>query len=134
MLTTDELRALIGDRESDRVARTVSKSKTDRFGKAICAFANDFPDHGRPVYLIIGVLDDGRLSGLNVTDQLLRNLSALASNVNLEPLPAITVQTYTLPEGEVVVIEVTPSDLPPVRYKGRVWIRIGPLRRGASQQ
>ena len=64
----------------------------------------------------------------------LRNLSALASNVNLEPLPAITVQPYTLPEGEVVVIEVTPSDLPPVRYKGRVWIRIGPSRRRASHQ
>ena len=134
MLTTDELLALIRDRGSDRVERTVSKSKTDKFGQAICAFANDFPDHGRPGYLIIGVSDDGRLSGLRVTDKLLRDLGALASNVNLEPLPAITVQPCTLPEGKVVVIEVTPSDLPPVRYKGRVWIRIGPLRRGASQQ
>jgi ATP-dependent DNA helicase RecG len=25
----------------------------------------------------------------------------------------------------VVVLEVKPSDFPPVRYKGRVWIRIG---------
>ena len=134
MLTNDELRALIGDRESGRVERTVSKSKNDKFGKAICAFANDFPGHGRPGYLIIGVDDDGRLSGLTVTNRLLRNLSALASSVNLEPLPAMTVQPYRLPEGEVVVIEVTPSVLPPVRYKGRVWIRIGPSRRSASQQ
>lgn len=132
MLTTDELRALIGDRESDRVERTVSKSNTHKFSKAICAFANDFPNHGRPGYLIIGVQDDGRLSGLGVTDRLLTSLSALASNVNLEPLPAMTVQPYTLPDGEVVVIAVTPSDLPPVRYKGRVWIRIGPSRRSAS--
>ena len=134
MLTTDELRALIGDRESDRVERTVSKSKTDKFGEAICAFANDFPNHGRPGYLIIGVDDDGRVSDISVTDRMLRNLSALASNVNLEPLPVITVQPHTLPEGEVVVVEVAPSDLPPVRYKGRVWIRIGPLRRRASRQ
>ena len=78
--------------------------------------------------------DDGRVSGATATDQLLRNLSALASNVNLEPLPAMNVQPYTLPEGEAVVIGVTPSDLPPVRYKGRVWIRIGASRRSASQQ
>lgn len=134
MLTTDKLRALIRDRESDRVERTVSKSKTDKFGEAICAFANDFPNHGLPGYLLIGVDDHGRVSGIAVTDQMLRNLSALASNVNLEPLPAIRVQPYTLPEGEVVVIEVRPSDLPPVRFKGRVWIRIGPSRRRASQQ
>ena len=132
MLTTGKLRALIRDRESDPVECTVSKSKTDKFGEAICAFANDFPNHGLPGYLMIGVDDDGRVSGIAVTDQMLRNLSALASNVNIEPLPAITVQPYTLPEGEVVVIEVTPSDLPPVRYKGRVWIRIGPSREPAG--
>lgn len=119
---------------SDRVERMVSKSKTDKFGEAICAFANDFPNHGQPGYLIVGAHDDGRLGGIAVTDQLLRNLSALASNVNLEPLPATTVQPYTLPEGGVVVVEVMPSDSPPVRYKGRTWIRTGPLCRSASQQ
>ena len=34
----------------------------------------------------------------------------------------------------MAVVEVLPSDLPPVRYKGRVWIRVGPSRRGANQQ
>ncbi len=77
---------------------------------------------------------NGTLSGLTVTDGLLRNLADLRSNVNLEPLPAMTVEKYTLPEGEVAVVEVMPSDLPPVRYKGRVWIRVGPSRRGANQQ
>ena len=134
MLTTDELRALIRNHESDRVELTASKSNTDKFGQAICAFANDFPSHERPGYLIIGIRDDGRASGLAVTDQLQRSLSALASDVNFEPRPTMTVQKYTLPEGEVAVVEVLPSDLPPVRYKGRVWIRVGPSRRGASQQ
>ena len=57
MLTTDELRALIADHESDRVELTTSTTKTDKFGEAICAFANDFPNHGQPGYLIIGVDD-----------------------------------------------------------------------------
>ena len=50
MLTTDELRALIADHESDRVELTVSTTKTDKFGEPICAFANDFPNHRQPGY------------------------------------------------------------------------------------
>ena len=134
MLTTEQLRALIADRESDRVELTVSTNNTDKFGEAICAFANDFSNHGQPGYLIVGVDDDGTVGGLTVTDGLLLNLGALHSNVNIEPLPAMTVQKYVLPEGEVAVVEVMPSDLPPMRYKGRVWIRVGPSRRGANQQ
>ena len=134
MLTADELRTLIGDHESDRVELTTSTTKTDKFGEAICAFANDFPNHRQPGYLIIGVEDNARFSGSIVSDELLKNLSNLRSNVNIEPLPAMTVQKYSLPEGEVAVVEVLPSDLPPVRYKGRVWIRVGPSRRGANQQ
>ena len=134
MLTTDQLRVLIADRESDRVELTISTTNTDKFGEAICAFANDFPNHRQPGHLIVGVGDDGTVSGLTVNDQLLRRLGELRSNVNIEPLPVMTVQKYALPEGEVAVIEVLPSDLPPVRYKGRVWIRVGPSRRGANQQ
>ena len=134
MLTTEQLRALIADHESDRVELTISTTNTDKFGEAICAFANDFPNHRQPGYLIVGVDDDGTVGGLTVTDALLRNLGALRSNVNIEPLPAMTLQKYVLPEGEVAVVEVLPSDLPPVRYKGRVWIRVGPSRRGANQQ
>ena len=134
MLTTEQLRALIADLESDRVELTISTTNTDKFGEAICAFANDFPNHRQPGRLVVGVGDDGTVSGLTVNDRLLRRLGELRSNVNIEPLPVMTVQKYALPEGEVAVIEVLPSDLPPVRYKGRVWIRVGPSRRGANRQ
>ena len=134
MLTTEQLQALMADGESDRVELTTSTRDTDKFAQAICAFANDFPDHRQPGYLLVGVHDDGRASGLSVDDRLLRDLGELRSNVNLEPLPVMTVQKCTLPQGEVAVVEVLPSELPPVRYKGRVWIRVGPSRRGANQQ
>jgi ATP-dependent DNA helicase RecG len=45
----------------------------------------------------------------------------------------MTVQKYSLPGGDVAVVEVFPSDLPPVRYKGRVWIRVGPRRAIANE-
>ncbi len=113
---------------------TVAAKDTDKFGEAICAFANDLPNHRQPGYLLVGVDDNGKVSGLTVTDALLRNLANLHANVNLEPHPAMTVQKYTLPGGDVAVVEVMPSDLPPVRYKGRVWIRVGPSRRGANRE
>lgn len=134
MLSMEKLRALMTDMESDRVERTTSTKNTDKFGEAICAFANDFPNHRQPGFLLVGVNDAGNACGLHATDELLLDLAALRSNVNLEPLPAITVQKYALPEGNVVVVETMPSDLPPVRYKGRVWIRVGPSRRSANQQ
>ncbi|HNQ89978.1 MAG TPA: ATP-binding protein [Verrucomicrobiota bacterium] len=134
MLTTEQLKALMTDLESDRAERTISTKSTDKLGEAVCAFANDFPNNRQPGYLLVGVDNGGKPSGLKVTDELLLDLGALRSNVNIEPLPAIVVEKHTLPDGDVAVVEVLPSDLPPVRYKGRVWIRIGPSRRGANQQ
>ncbi len=134
MLTPEALHDLIAAHESERVELTVSTNDTDKFAQAVCAFANDFPNHRRPGYILIGVDDRKQVSGLTVDDLLLRRLGDLRSNVNIEPLPAITVQKLTLPQGDVAIIEVMPSDLPPVRYKGTIWIRTGPSRRRANRQ
>ncbi len=134
MLTDDQLLTLLADLESDRVERTKSTNKTDKFGEAICAFANDLPGHGRPGYLLIGVNDDGSLSGLKVTDELLKNLGAIRSDGNVLPQPVMSVAQFCLDGGEVAVVEVLPSDLPPVRYKGRVWIRVGLRKAPANEQ
>ena len=40
----DEIRVLLNELENDRVERTLSTMNTDKFGQAICAFANDLPD------------------------------------------------------------------------------------------
>ncbi|MDR3324932.1 MAG: putative DNA binding domain-containing protein [Spirochaetaceae bacterium] len=136
MLTREKLERLIADMESDRVERTISTDNTDKFSQAVCAFANDYPNHRQPGYLLIGVKDKtGDLSGLNVTDQLLQNLGALRSAGNILPIPALTVSRFDFGSfGQLAVVEVQPSDLPPVRYKGQVWIRVGPRKAVASEQ
>jgi ATP-dependent DNA helicase RecG len=128
-----EVLALLSQLESDRVERTVSLTDTDKFAKAICAFANDMPHHRKPGYLFVGVRDDGHPSGAQITDQLLQNLAAIRADGNIQPLPAMNVERLETPEGAVAVVEVLPSDLPPVRYKGQVWIRVGPRRAIASE-
>ena len=51
MISKKELQRLLNDLESDRVERTISTDKMDKFGEAICSFANDLPDHQQPGYL-----------------------------------------------------------------------------------
>ena len=80
MLTKEELLELIRDIESSRAERTVSVNDTDKFCEAVCAFANDMPDSKQNGYLLVGVHDDGRLSGLKATDSLLKNLAAIRSD------------------------------------------------------
>ena len=80
MLTKEELLELIQDIESSRAERTVSVNDTDKFCEAVCAFANDMPDSKQNGYLLVGVHDDGRLSGLKATDSLLKNLVAIRSD------------------------------------------------------
>jgi len=134
MLTQEELQTLLEDLESDRIERTQSTTDTDKFSEAVCAFANDMPNHRLPGYLVIGVNDRGATVGLTVTDQLLKNLGALRSAGNIQPMPVLAVSKMTLPGAEVAVVEVMPSDMPPVRYKGRVCIRVGPRKAIASEQ
>lgn len=134
MLTEDQLKGLLSDLEADHIERTKSIDNTDKFGMAICAFANDLPNHRCPGYLLIGVKDDGALSGLKVTDQLLQNLGAIRSDGNVLPQPLMNVAKFSLDGGDVAVVEVFPSDLPPVRYKGRVHIRVGPRKAIANEQ
>lgn len=134
MLTNEELQALIAAPESERLEKTESVTNTDKFSEAICAFANDMAGSKQPGYLLVGVKDKGTLAGITITDQIEQNLSSLRSNGNILPQPAMTVQRYTLPGGEIAVVTVQPSDLPPVRYKGRIHIRVGPRKGIANEQ
>lgn len=136
MITETELLALLADLESFRVERTISVDKTDKFSQAVCAFANDMAGSGLPGYLLIGADDKtGVPNGLKVTDQLLQNLASLASNGNILPAPALVVYRIALSDGsgEIAVVEVQPSHLPPVRYRGQAWIRRGPAKGIANE-
>ncbi len=135
MLTDEELAQLALEPESDLVERKESFSggAKAKIGEAICAFANDLPGHRRPGVVFVGLRDDGRPSGLPITDALLTEIGGLRSEGNLLPLPAIVVRRLALQGREVAAIVVPPSGDPPVRWHGNVWIRVGPRRAIASR-
>ena len=133
MITKDEIRALLHSTETYRIERTVSKNDMDKFQEAICAFSNDLPNSRQKGYLIIGANDDGSMAGMRVDDALLKKISAIRSDGNILPLPIMSVDRYEFEGGDLLVAEVTPSLVPPVRYRGRTFVRIGPRRDIASE-
>ena len=132
-MTIEELNDILAIDESYRIERTISTGNMDKFQEAICAFANDLPGKRQKGYLWSGVCDDGRISGLKVGDALMKKISGIRSDGNILPLPVMNTEKVETPEGDVLVVEVTPSLIPPVRYRGRTFIRIGPRRDIATE-
>ncbi len=127
-----EIAALVRDLERDYVERKAALTDKNKIGQAICAFANDLPDRRRPGVLLIGVYDDGRPAGLPITDALLQELADYRDQGHILPLPVMSVERRSLDGVNIAVVEVQPSRTPPVRYKGQIWIRVGPRRAIAS--
>ena len=133
MITKAEIQELLKSTETYRVERTTSTGDMDKFQEAICAFSNDLPNSRKNGYLIIGAHDNGTLSGLKVDDALLKKIAGIRSDGNILPLPIMSVERFEFPDGDLLVAEVSPSLLPPVRYRGRTFVRIGPRRDIATE-
>ncbi len=131
-----ELEGFLKVLESDVVERkeSLSGDARDTIRQAICAFANDLPDHRTPGLVFVGVRDDGSCANFPITDEVLLSLASMKTDGNILPLPTLTVEKKKLSGCEVAVVTVHPSDAPPVQYKGRIWVRIGPRRSIASAQ
>ncbi len=130
-----ELEALFSDLKSERVERkSAMVNDKEKICEAICAFANDLSHNQKPGVLLIGVHDNGICAQLPIDDKLLLSLSDLRSNGNILPFPTMSVQKRRVNNCEIAVIIVEPSNDPPVRFKGRTWIRVGPRRTLATQE
>lgn len=134
--TDTELDALLDDIESDLAERKESFAgdTPTRARQAICAFANDLPNYNNPGVLFIGAHDNGKPSNLMITDRLLQSLADMKTDGNILPMPAMTVQKRVVKGVEMAIVTVQPSDMPPVKYQGRIWIRTGPRRALANEQ
>ena len=140
--TDSELELMMADLESELVERKGSLRRAppgkdgpvERIRQAVCAFANDLPGHNRPGVVFVGVRDDGRPSGATVTDRVLQRLADIKTDGHIVPPPTMTVEPRTLAGSDVGVVTVQPSDAPPVRARGQIWIRVGSRRAIATAQ
>lgn len=133
MKSATQVADLLAEVQKPHVTCLPHANNMNTLAEAVCAFANDMSGTGEPGYLIIGADDAGRVVGLDISDRLLQQLSALRSQGNILPIPALEVYKVAMADGDVAVVEVQPAILPPVRFKGRVYIRVGPGRAIASE-
>ena len=134
MLADSVLTELIKGGESDCVEFTESGDNLDKIRKAVCAFANDLPNHKEPGVIFIGIRDNGDCADMNIDDRLLQTLGGLRSDGKILPFPVMEVDKKQLNGCEVAVIQVEPSENPPVKVDNRCWIRIGPRRGQATAE
>lgn len=129
-----QLDRLVAEGCSDRVARRRSAGRMQPIRKNLCALANDLPGHAEPGVLLIGVDADGVVADREFSDRTLQRLADLGRDGTIVPLPTLGVQKRRLRGREIVVILVEPSEVPPVRSSGVVWVRVGPTTRAASPE
>lgn len=134
MLSDDELCVLLQSGETDHVERTVTTRDRSKFGEAICAFANDLADRRAPGVLCVGVADDGSCGNLTIDEQLLQTLMGFRSDGNILPPPVMQVRRHTLDGCTMAIVEIQPAANPPIKYEGRVCVRIGPRRGYATAE
>lgn len=130
--TDTELAALLSDGESHLVERKRNAGDGEALRRNVCAFANDLPGTGEAGVIFVGVEDDGRCANLDIDDDLLARLAQLRADGSIMPLPTVTVEKRRVSGCEIAVVRVAPASAPPVRYRGRVWVRVGPTVQPAS--
>ncbi len=134
--TEKNLLEIIAAGKSDRVEfkESLLGDAPIRIRQAICAFANDLPGHEEPGFVFVGVKNDGTAGDLSITDRLLQQLADMKTDGNIVPPPSLTVQKCVLQGKEIAVVAVQPSNSPPVRYKGVIYIRPSSRRGIATAQ
>ena len=120
--------------ESLLVERKEGLSNGRAIRKTICAFANDLAASGEPGVIFVGLKDNGECAGITVDDALLVKLANMRADGSILPMPSLNVEKKIIQDCELAAIVVAPSPDTPVRYDGRVWIKVGPTVQQASPQ
>lgn len=130
----EELAGMLADLESELVERKRSAADRSAIHRTICAFANDLAGHGRAGVILVGVEDDGRCAGTDISDDLLTTLAQMRCDGSIQPLPTVTVEKRTITDCTLAVVTVAPALDTPVRYQGRAYVRVGPTVQPASPE
>lgn len=133
-MSEQELMILMQAPENECVEKTSSLNRLDKFGEAVCAFGNDLMNTSLPGYFLVGVKDDGSRSGYRWSEKDSQTLLEFRTDGRIVPPPSITTKVFPSEEGDVLVAEILPSQSPPVRFLGRVWVRAGARKSQATSE
>jgi len=116
---TLSLQQLLAQGESDTVEFKKSTGLIKAIVETLCAFANT---HGGD--LLIGVTDDGRVLGQQVSDDTLKHV-ANEIKLNTDPKLYPTVRKVILENRTCLLVSIEDSPLKPHLAYGRPFVRVG---------
>jgi ATP-dependent DNA helicase RecG len=109
-----------------------SKDNKEKICRTISAFANDISNQQRNGIIVLGIKDDGSLSGLSISEKLERDILDIKGEGKIIPQPTFVCRKQIYKDQEVLRIEVVPAVSPPVKYEGKIWVRPGNTTRQAT--
>ncbi|MBD3277805.1 MAG: hypothetical protein GF388_05865, partial [Candidatus Aegiribacteria sp.] len=105
--------------ESETVEFKGSRSTFDALSRAVCGFLNQ-----QGGFLLWGVDDNGKLTGVDKADQKAEELtSQLMSRIN--PRPFLSVSVQELKRVSIIVVRVPRGSDKPYSLDRQIWVRIG---------
>ena len=133
-LSDEDLEKLLLDGENFRVERkeSLKKKKKNAIAEAICAYANDLAGTGEAGVVFVGVKDkEIAASGFIPDENALQTLVGMKTDGRITPPPSLLVEERTVSGLRLAVVTTLPSISPPVRFNGRICVRVG-ARRGLA--
>lgn len=125
-LTHEQLETILAQGEDSQYQFKRTLTNADAFAAELAAFAN-----ANGGYIIIGVEDDGTISGLSREDiARLNQLLSNAASQNIRPPLHPTTQNMTLPQGMIMVVNIAAGlNKPYMDNQGRIWVKTGADKR-----
>lgn len=131
-----ELLLLLNSSESNWIEKKSSfnSNNKDKVSATVCAFANALADDHKAGFLFIGVADNGEILGLPDTDAVKKGIDEIKSDGRVQPMPSIVTRSLSIGDKHVMAVIVQPSSLPPVRFKGQVYVRMSASTRDGNAE
>ena len=124
----DELRDLLRGPENEFVERKAGFDEAGSTGalRTVCAFANDYPERGKPGVIFVGADDkDGKPVARSVGEELLNQLAGLGRDPKFSAPLVLLPTRVSCDGGEAAALQVAPSDSPPIKFRQRAYVRVG---------
>lgn len=125
-METEELLAIIANGEDSRHQFKATINNENSIASEMAAFCNS-----KGGYILVGVNDDGAISGL--TDENIREINNRISNAasnNIRPAINPITQNFTLPTGKVLLVTVEAGlNKPYMDTNGYIWVKSGSDKR-----
>ncbi len=124
----DQIKALVASGESETLEFKATTGTRREAAVTVCAMLNQRGGH-----VLFGVAPDGAVTGQDVSERTVEDVSAEIQRIDPPAFPEIE-RIRVSGDKQVIAVRVTPGSSPPYQYKGVPYRRIGNTTRRMSSE